>query len=482
MLLGIDLGTTAVKVALFSRTGALQAKARRSYPTREPQPMWAEQEPERWWEATVRAIRDVMRLRTGSNRIEAIGLCGQTPGQVVVDAGGRPMGNAIIWRDRRAEREAQILRRKISSGDARRLFGQAFPVDSAGSASRLLWLARHRRKDVRTAAAIIQPKDFLGLRLTGVVASDPLSNFGLAHIGRARYDSALAPLLQIPSRLLPPLSAPEAVRGHVTGSAARLTGLRAGTPVSVGTIDAWCSVYGAGAVDDGMAVDIAGTSEVVGAISRYARRAPGLVAMPLWENLSFVGGPTQIGGAVVQWIGSILGLDESDVLRLARQAPPGADGLVLLPYLAGERAPVWDAGAQGVYFGLALRHGRAALARAALEGVGFAVRQILELCGMATGHGLDEVRVCGGAAVMPWTAFKADITGRSFVHMRVRETAALGAAMLAGVGCGHLDGLRHAARRMAHVATVIRPDRRHRRVYDTRYQTYVGLYPRLKDL
>jgi len=485
MLLGIDLGTTAVKVGLFTRRGGPVALRRFPYPLLEPLPLWAEQAPDAWWSATVKAIRDVLR-RSGVNtgRIAAVGLSGQAPGHVVVDAAGRAIGPAIIWRDRRASRESAMLRRRLSPARARRLFGYAFSVDPTSPASRLLWLARHRPADLKAAAAIIQPKDYLGLKLTGVCVSDATSSFGIAHLRRDTYHSELARLLRVPLRLLPPLRPPHEISGVVTGEAARRTGLRAGTPVAVGTIDAWCSFYGAGAVEDGVAVDVAGTSEVVGIAARRYRNVPGIVGMPLWEDLAFLGGPTQAGGAVLEWISDLLGLEGGSgaIMDLAGQEPPGADGLIFLPYLAGERAPLWDSGARGVFFGLTFDHGPASLARAALEGVGYAVRHLLELCEAATGRRVEEVRVCGGAAVRPWNVIKADITGKTFVELAVRETAALGAAMLAGVGSGIFPDLRAAARAMVRVTGSFPPSRAHHKRYETLYRTYRRLYPRLRPL
>jgi len=153
----------------------------------------------------------------------------------------------------------------------------------------------------------------------------------------------------------------------------------------------WCSFYGAGAVEDGVAVDVAGTSEAVGIATRHFRDSHGIVGMPLWGELSFLGGPTQAGGVVLEWTATLLGLPERGaVTRLTAQEPPGAGGLVFLPYLSGERAPLWDSLARGVFFGLTSAHGPAALARAALEGVGYAVRHILELSEAAAGHQVCE--------------------------------------------------------------------------------------------
>ncbi len=484
LLLGIDLGTSAVKAGLFTAGGRPVSLARRTYPLLTPHTGWAEQLPADWWAATCAALREVL-APADADAVAAIGLSGQAPGQVMVDAGGAALGPALIWQDRRADAEAAWLAEHVSPAQARAWTGLENLADSALPPARLRWLATHRVADWGRCVAVLQPKDYLHLRLTGEVATDLHSGFGLLDPATRRYHPALLSLLEVDARRLPPALEPTAIVGRVTHQAAGETGLAPGTPVVVGTIDAWCEIVGSGVSAPGQAVDVAGTSEVIALIGEVRTGVNGIFDSPLIGDLRWLGGPTQAGGGALVWLASGFYPDEAGRLdRLEAESaaiPPGAGGLLFLPYLAGERTPIWDERARGAFVGLTFGHTRAHCARAVYEGIALAVRHVLELCERAAGACAAELRVCGGGSRSAlWNRIKADVIGRPVLQLEVAEAACLGAAMLAALGAGLYSGYRSAADAMVRPGSAIAPNPALRPLYDELFAAYVQLYPALR--
>lgn len=484
LILAVDLGTSGVKAALMRLDGEIVASARRHYSPRSPRPGWCEQDAEEWWGAVVESLRELSSSIRGP--LEALCVAGQAPGHVLVDRELRPLRPAILWADRRAEREASRLREVFAPAELAAFTGAGFPVDAANPLARLLWLARHEPERVARAASVLQPKDFVNARLTGNVATDRFSAFSVAHVRKGCYHEELLARLEamgIPRSLLPPVIEPHQCVGVLGRSAARETGLPEGTPVLAGTIDAWCSIIGALGHRAGCAVDVSGTSEVV-ALVVEDRDPASQSAMPLGNGLAFHGGPNQAGTSLLHWAARLLGLEGGlpALETLAREVRPGCDGLVLLPYIRGERAPVWDPRARGVLFGLAQEHGPAHLARAAYEAVAFSVRHILEDAERAAGAEAQVVRVAGGGARSAfWNQMKADVLQRRVEVVRPPESALTGAAMLAALGAGLVGSLEEAAA-MVRVADTFTPRPDLKDIYDSRYGLYRSLYPSLQVL
>jgi len=485
LLVGLDLGTSAIKIGLFESTGRLLRLVRREYPLYTPRPGWAEQEPQEWWEATCAALREAL-AEVDAGQIAAVGLSGQTPGHVLVTADGTPLGRAIIWQDRRATAEAAWMAREFDPDEMLRFTGLPLRPDSALPPARLLWLRKHRSEEWLRARWVLQPKDFLAFRLTGQAATDHLSAYALIHLEERRYFEEYFHRLGLPTEKMPPALSPEDVVGSLTPAAAEATGLLEGTPVVTGTIDAWCNVLGAGGVMEGRAVDVAGTSEIVALVAQPRRAVPGIVSMPLIGELAFIGGPTQIGADALRWIGGILCPEEAEdayalLEEKAAQAGPGAGGVLFLPYLAGERAPIWDHRACGAFVGCRQEHGRAHLVRAVYEGVAFAVQHVLTLAEEAADLTATELRVCGGGSRSRfWNQLKADVTGKRVLELEVAETAVLGAAMWAAVSIGLYSDMETAAERMVRVKAELSSNPSLRSCYDELTTLYRDLYPALQ--
>ncbi len=485
LFVGLDLGTSAIKVGLFDMAGRLWSLGRQEYPLYSPHPGWAEQEPEAWWDAACAALHEVTATSGADpGRIVAVGLSGQAPSQVLVAADGATLGRAILWSDQRAGAEAAWLGERITPQQAQAWTGSAFISGVTQPPARLLWLMKHRSDDWERCEAVLQPKDFIALRLTGCMATDRNSSYGLFNPTTGRYHGDYLALLEVEPEKMPPVVAPSEAVGEVTLEAAAASGLRVGTPVFSGTIDAWCDIIGCGGVAPGCAVDVAGTSEVVALVTDRPAEGDGVHSAWLADDLYWVGGPMQTGGAALAWLargfyGGGVGFEELEAD--ASSVPPGASGLLFLPYLEGERAPLWDASARGAFVGLTGRHTRAHCARAVYEGVAFAVHDILARSEAAAGIRPAALRVSGGGSRSAfWNQVKADVIGRPVQQMAVSDAACLGAALIASVGVGAFDRLTAAAEAMANPVVLFEPRMSHTTKYDDLFATWRELYLALR--
>jgi xylulokinase len=418
----------------------------------EPRPGWSVVDPAVWWSALGRALgRTLDRLPPGS-RAAALCLSGLTRSQVLLDRRGRVLGPAICFRDRRAAEDAAVVAPRFAVDNPADAITAFHPL------ARLAWVARREPARFGRIAAVLEPKDYLNARLTGVRAADTVTY--------SRFD-ALAPprqpgppwlsrcleLLQLPR--VPPWAALGPVVSR-EGPFARLVGI----PVFAGTMDAWAAAVGAGAIRPGQAYDVAGSSEVVGLITRREARVPGLVSLRWGEDVHQVGGPTQAGADCARWAYRAFRVPGSFARAVERAGglPPGEDRPLFLPYLAGERAPVWRADLAGAFRGLLARHTADDLLWGVLEGVGHAVRDILWAAAGGSGEQPSEVRLAGGGARSDaWCQLKADILGLPVVRAAQRETGLLGAGMAAAVGLGWHPTLAAAVAAMSGIDRVFEP-------------------------
>lgn len=488
------MGTSAVKVGLFDLAGRAIRIERKAYPLYTPQPKWVEQDPQDWWEATAGALQETL-ADTDATTIAAVGLSGQTPGHVLVIADGTPLGRAIIWSDQRAGEEAAWLAEHIAPEQARQWTGNPFISDVTQPPARLLWLQRHRPQELARADAVVQPKDFVALRLTGQIATDHHSSYCLFNPQTGQYHEDYLHILGIAPSKMPPVLSPTAVVGNVTRQAAARTGLPAGTPVVAGTIDAWCDIIGCGATSPGQAVDVAGTSEVVALLADRPVPGEGVFGAWLLEKLYWVGGPMQGGGGSLLWwarnfhIQASPSAEQSPEVALeqleaeASSSAPGAEGLLFLPYLRGERAPLWDEKARAAFVGLTDRHCHAHCTRALYEGIAFAMRDVLERSQAAVGLRAESLRVSGGASRSAlWNQIKANVTGMPVQQMAVPDAGCLGAALLAAIGVQAYQGLAAAASAMVHPANVFSPQPDTVALYNELFESWRLLYPSLRPL
>jgi xylulokinase len=463
VLLGIDLGSTRTKVGVVSADGTLLGTGRAQHATDvDPAAGRAEQDPDAWWAGLGTSVRAAIAAAGG---VVPDGICvtGHGPSLTAVDADGRPVRPAMTWLDSRSGVERSEL--EAATG----LRGWALGVLPAAR-----WLERHEPEAAARACWYLNSWEGLSLRLTGVAATTVVP--GGAAIPR---DALTATGLDL-ERVAPEARA-GTLLGGLTPDAARHLGVRAGTPVVAGLVDAFASFHGARMLAAGDAIDVGGTAGGFGVYaSRPIQVAGGFTTPAPLPGLYSVGGAMAATGAALDWFWSEIlhsTAPLSELITEAGRVEPGAEGLLFLPYLAGERSPLWDPSARGAFAGLTLRHGRAHLVRAILEAAAFAIRHVAEPM-LAAGIEVLAMRACGGPARDDgWNQIKADVTGFTVEVPRVRETAAMGAAIVAAVGIGAYPDLPAAIRAMTAVDRRFEPDPERRTIYDRAYEGYLALHP-----
>ena len=481
MIAGIDLGTQGVKVLLFDRGWRPVGRAFAAYPTRHPHPGWAEQDPRDWEQALGRALSQAMReAGVEPAAVQALGLTGQLDGCVAVGPDGLPLHPCLIWMDRRA-----ALRLPPGTAERLRAEGGVNP-DPGHLAAKAGWLRDHAPACAQ-AACFHQPVSYLVARLTG----ERVWDHGLASIsmlyGLARrdYEPAFLEAFGLARDQLPRIASAERAAGALSPEGARLTGLREGIPVAVGTGDDYASPLGAGMVEPGGVACVSGTAEAVGGLAREPVLDPaGLVETHCYPGgLYFVENPGWLSGGAVGWLARACGLgDPAGVARLAGGVPAGAEGVRFLPALSGAMAPEWVPEARGCFYGLAASHGTGHLARALLEGCAFAmvdvVRRLAEL-GVAARH----ILLMGGAARDPlWARIRADASGLPVLLAAEPDSAPVGAAMLAAVAAGMQPDLRACAGGLPGARERLEPDPRNREAYERAYRDYRRLFECLRPM
>lgn len=472
LILAIDLGTTDAKSGLFTIDGRLVGLARAGYPTIRSSHGVAEQDPEAWWVALTGTTRQLVAgIRSGASpaqgEIVAICCVGQGPTLVPTDATGMAVGPAVTWLDTRAAAEVDEL-----AGLTGRFSWELGVLPAA------LHLERHAPATVEAARWYLNAWEAIACRMTGVAAETRLA-------GQLRANPADVAGSGIRIDRLPLVVASgERLGGLLPGAAADL-GLPAGTPVVAGMVDAYASFFGAGLLEPGDAVDTGGTS---GGFAVYADRAlpiPGSFCAPApVAGLWVLGGAMNATGKALDWFGGVVdgSLTTEALLAEAALIEPGSAGLVFLPYLAGERSPIWDPEARGAFVGLTLGHTRGHLARAVVEAAALALRQVIGPI-VAAGAAITELRVSGGPAQsLAWNQLKADVTGLVVAVPRVPETALLGAAITAARGIDAYPDMAAATRRMVAIERRLPPNPVARAIYDEVYGVYVNLYPALASV
>lgn len=427
-IIGIDVGTTTVKALMIAADGRLIDKFAESYPTTRRSGGVVEQDPDTWVALILKALGHFAG-RADLSGLRAIGICSQVNTHVFVADDGRPLMPALVWQDGRCATEAEALDGRISDGERIAWWGAPMPIDASHALSRMAWTGRHHPEIWSRTRFVLLPKDYCILRLTGVAVSDPISAIGLVGTDLA-YVRPLLDLVPGAEHRLPPLLGFSQRAGVISA------GLPcAGVPVVTGTMDAWAGMFGVGVSSAGAAMYLSGTSEILGLISPARVPTPGVVVFPDYEGVTLHAGPTQSGGASIMWLSGLLGQDLAALSQLAAsgaEAPP-----LFLPHLQGERAPLWDIQARGIFLGLEAGHGAPHLARAVMEGVAYSARLALEAVERSAGRSAESLN-CGGGGFQSdiWNQIRADVLGRPLRRIAVADVGALGAAALAAVGGG----------------------------------------------
>lgn len=495
LLLGIDVGTSGSKAILLGPDGSVKAAVTHEYPLSHPKPLWAEQDPELWWQATIKSIRGVMeKAGAGAGDIAAVGLTGQMHGLVMLDQEGTVLRPAILWNDQRTGAQCASITEQIGEREVLELTGsQVLP---SFTAPKILWVRENEPEVYRRTAKILLPKDYVRYRLTGEFFGEvsDASGTSLFDVGQRRWSDVIIRALDIPRAWLPEVTESQVASTKIDAGAAKLTGLNAGTPVVAGGGDQAAQAVGTGIFEEGVVSATLGTSGVLFAASDRFRVEP---AGRLQAFCHAVPGQWHLMGCMLSAAGSFrwyrdtfgqaeveeasrTGRDSYDLLTQgAAKVSAGCEGLIFLPYLTGERTPYPDPNARGVFFGMTLRHGRDHMTRSVLEGVTYGLRDSLELM-RDLGIDVSQLRASGGGARSPfWRQMLADVFGAEIVTVNAEEGAAYGAALLAGVGGGVFKDVPEACRTAIQVTGKAEPDQATAAVYQDFYPRYRALYPAL---
>jgi xylulokinase len=480
VLVGIDVGTTGVKAIAVSTSGDVVGRAEVGYELQTPRPGWAEQDPEDWWQASELALASLetqLEESAGAAAIAGIGLSGQMHGLVCLDEKLAIIRPAILWNDQRTGEECAEIERLVGLEQLIELTGnRALP---GFTAPKLLWLRRHEPDSYARIRHVLLPKDYVRLRLTGELAIDAADASGtlLFDVARRAWSERVLEALEIPLEWLPKVLESPQVSGLTL----------AGVPVAAGAGDQQAGALGVGVVRPGPLSVVLGTSGVVfAALDRYKHDPEARVhvfchAVPgTWEAM----GVMLSAAGSLRWLRDTLasGAGYEQLTAEAAQWQPGAEGLLFLPYLQGERTPHADPNARGAFCGLSLVHDRGALVRAVLEGVAFGLRDSLELL-RELGVEPESARASGGGARSRlWLEIVASVLGLPLELTAVEEGAAYGAALLGGLAAEIFPSAEEAVRACVRVRDQIEPNGDWQEYYERGYSRFQALYPALRPL
>jgi xylulokinase len=494
---GVDVGTSGTKGVLLAEDGRALARAAAEYPLLTPRPGWTEQDPEAWWHAVLAVLRQLAAAAGSGVEVVGVGLSGQMHGSVFLDGADRVIRPALLWNDARTGPECAEIERRLGRERVLSITGN---LASAGfQAPKILWLARHEPDAYARVARVLLPKDLVRLHLTGEAATDAADASGtlLLDLRARRYSGEMLTALDIPETWLPPVFEGAVVTGRVTADASAACGLPEGVPVVAGGGDNACAAIGAGVVARGQGACSLGTSGTIflradepiidpqGALNAFCDAAGG------WHAMGVI---LSAGGALRWFVDSVAAAEAATLrgrgaepfgtlLEEALALPAGSDGLLFLPYLAGERSPHMDPAARGAWVGLSLAHDRRHMLRALVEGVGCAFADCL---GRMRSLGLEPgllALVGGGARSPAWRRLLATQLGAELVSPAAEDGPALGAAILARVGAGLEPDVATAVARVVQPADegVAAPDPALAPALGEVHRRYQALYPALKE-
>jgi xylulokinase len=488
-LLGIDLGTSSTKTAIIDHEGHLMALASQEYAFNIPKPGWAEQDPEIWFQAAIRTVRQaVLASQISPEEIAAIGLTGLMHGPVCLDSRGQPLGPSIIWADQRTSNQVQRVIQTVGREQLASWTGN--PIATGFMLVTWLWLREHQPEIYNQTAHLLLPKDYLRLRLTGEYGTEPSDASGTSLFDpfHFKWSTPILEAFSLNPDSLPQIYPSHEIAGTLLSEIAPQTGLQPGIPVVYGGSDQACQAIGNGIIEPGTISCTIGTGGQIFAVTPTPRYDPRLrihlfchVLPKTWHMLA----ATLTAGKSLNWLRDKIfqGFSYQELVDQAGHVSPGAGGLFFLPYLAGERTPHMDPDAVGAFIGLNLKHTRAEMIRAELEGVVMSLRQGLEIL-MGLGIPVNRIVASGGASNHPlWRQLQADIFNRPIYRTQTIEASAVGAAILAGVGTGIYPDIPEACRRTVRwKPDILQPDIKNVESYDDRYQTFIQLYPSIRTI
>ena len=485
LLLGIDVGTSACKVAVFDPDGRVLAQENEPYQVYYPKSGWAEQDPGEWWEAICKGIKRMLSSSEfTAEDIRAVGIDGQSWSAIPIDRERNVLCNTPIWMDTRARDICLRVKKEVGADRIFEVSGNDFLPSY--TTPKILWYKEERPEVFEKAYKYLQSNSFIGMKLTGELSQEFSQGYGLHffNMKTLSYDGELAERLGLSTDMVPEPVASDTVIGEVTKEAALSTGLKEGTRVVAGGLDAACGTLGAGVYRVGQTQEQGGQAGGMSICTDRALAHRQLILSPhVVPGLWLLQGGTVGGGGTLKWFRQEFGTDISfdELTEEAQKIPAGSEGVIFLPYMSGERSPIWDPDAKGVFYGLSFDKTRGHMIRSILEGVAYSLEHNMRVAA-TTGVKVDSLNAMGGASnSVLWTQIKADVTGKT-IHVPASDTATtLGAAILAGVGTGLYKSYEEAVERTIRITRTQEPDPANRAVYDRRMELYLRLYDDLKD-
>lgn len=491
-LLGIDLGTSSIKALLVEENGRIAGRGSAEYPIQTPQPGRAEQNPDEWWQACQAAVRQALAEAESPVQVAAISLCGQMHGTVLLDEKDRLLAPAVIWPDQRSLSQVKEITQLV--GAERLIEVTGSPVATGFQAATVRWFQQEQPQIWQRVRRVLLPKDYLRWRLTGEFASDASDGAGtlLLDVRSRDWSGELLAILNIQVERLPPIQPSISIAGRLTPDASRVLGLPVGIPIITGAGDTPASLLGAGVINPEtllLTISTGGQLAVpsyevnvdrAGRMHTFCSALEPTQKQAGWYQM----GATLSAGQSLRWLReNILGLAGEDayqrMIDWATDVPPGARGLIFLPYLSGERTPIMDPQAKGMFLGLALQHGRPELVRAVLEGVTLSCYEAFRILIETGSSPIRLVLAGGGARSSLWGQIVADVFGLPVQQLRITEQSALGAALLAGAGINLLDP-GTTSQRWAEYADPIEPQMENHTIYQELLPLFRDAYWKFK--
>ena len=484
-ILGIDIGTSSCKAAVFDLSGNVIDARTKEYPVYYPQPGWVEQNPEEWWTQVCAAVKGLL---DGGNikpsDIKAVGVDGQSWSAILADKNGEILLPSPIWMDTRAESICERVRKDIGEDAIFELCGN--PFAPTYTTPKLIWFKENHPGAFKRTYKVLQSNSYIVYKLTGKFTQDESQAYGLHFydMRRGHFNKEMASEMGLDADMIPDISECHKIVGAVSAEASALTGLLHGTPVVAGGLDAACGTLGAGVIHDGQTQEQGGQAGGMSiCIEQYKAHPKLIMSNHVVPGRWLLQGGTVSGGGALKWLREkqFPDLSFAEMDKIAEVVPPGAEGLVFLPYMAGERSPIWDKHAKGVYFGLDYTKWRGHIVRATMEGAAFALLHNIKTAEEA-GVMVSAMTAMGGAANSGvWTQMKSDMTGKPISVSSSDTATTLGAAILAGVGTGMYGSFDEAVKKTVTVRISHSPDMKNHEIYSRTFKIYLELYEKLKD-